>query len=436
MNINLFDMYLEDDLISYKNVRKIRDAIKNNEDIFVLSKCDKVASDILNGLIDLLSSYGANSIKSFKKDDLNFVSYNFIDTCTKGTVNTLVIDRLNSFVTDIGEKEAIKTALNKTKMQIFASIQLPDGASTNEGSCTFNLKSYLNILGMTHYLNTNKVLIIQVDNVDGTQKMYVVEAGSNKNCKRGSNPYMVQLISRARELSRISNILNNSDGISGDDEIAYSEPLENQILSTVKPKVKYIGSGLTKTIKNKRGEDETVTIKTGDKFELVTIVKDFKVTIGVEDKDGNIIWNSDSIEFNKNFAVLDERIDLYDYDNVTLYNSVRAGSSKEIVDRVKAMYGLVAKELIDADEIRLERTCYACPEQYDAYDKYGNEIAYLRLRWGYFRVECPFGGEIVYSAETEGDGMFEDGERDYYLDKAKEAIADYYNKNSTIENRD
>lgn len=427
MNINLFDMYLEDDLISYKNVRKIRDAIKNNEDIFVLSKCDKVASDILNGLIDLLSSYGANSIKSFKKDDLNFVSYNFIDTCTKGTVNTLVIDRLNSFVTDIGEKEAIKTALNKTKMQVFASIQLPDGASTNEGSCTFNLKSYLNILGMTHYLNTNKVLIIQVDNVDGTQKMYVVEAGSNKNCKRGSNPYMGQLISRARELSRISNILNNSDGISGDDEIAYSEPLENQILSTVKPKVKYIGSGLTKTIKNKRGEDETVTIKTGDKFELVTIVKDFKVTIGVEDKDGNIIWNSDSIEFNKNFAVLDERIDLYDYDNATLYNSVRAGSSKEIVDRVKAMYGLVAKELIDADEIRLERTCYACPEQYDAYDKFGNEIAYLRLRWGYFRVECPFGGEIVYSAETEGDGMFEDDERDYHLDKAKEAIADYYN---------
>lgn len=436
MNISIFDTLLANGELSEENVRKVKDCVKCGGNIFVIAKDNKVALNILNGLIDISKSYGVDSIKTFCKDNLHFISYDFIDTCIKSTVNTLVIDRLNSFVTDIQEKEAIKTALNKTKMQVFASIQLPDGASTNEGNCSFNLKSYLNILGVTHYLNTNKVLIIQLDNVDGTQKMYVVEAGSDKSCKRDNNPYMGQLTSRARGLSCISNILNNSDGVSDDDEIDYSLPLENQILSTVKPKVKYIGSGLTKTIKNKRGEDKTVTIKTGDKFELVTIVKNYKVSLGVEDEDGDIVWESDSTEFNKHFAVLDRRADLYDCDEVTVYNSVRAGSSKEIVDRVKAMYGLVRKEPLSADEIDLVRTCYACPEQYDAYDKFGNEIAYLRLRWGYFRVECPFGGEIVYSAETEGDGMFEDAERDYHLDKAKEAIADYYNKNNTIENRD
>ena len=73
-------------------------------------------------------------------------------------------------------------------------------------------------------------------------------------------------------------------------------------------------------------------------------------------------------------------------------------------------------------EIKLVETCGACPEQYDAF--IGKEqVGYLRLRHGYFRVDYPYsGGETIYEAEPKGDGLFEEFERNYYLGKAKEAI--------------
>ena len=43
-------------------------------------------------------------------------------------------------------------------------------------------------------------------------------------------------------------------------------------------------------------------------------------------------------------------------------------------------------------------TCYACPEQYDVFDKDGNQVGYVRLRWGSLYAECPdVGGTEVYS---------------------------------------
>lgn len=73
-------------------------------------------------------------------------------------------------------------------------------------------------------------------------------------------------------------------------------------------------------------------------------------------------------------------------------------------------------------EIRLEKTCEACPEQYDAFE--GEHIVgYLWLRHGEFRVWYPdLGGEIIYEASTKGDGMFEPEERDYHIGKALEEI--------------
>lgn len=73
-------------------------------------------------------------------------------------------------------------------------------------------------------------------------------------------------------------------------------------------------------------------------------------------------------------------------------------------------------------EIRLDQTCSACPEQYDAF--IGDErVGYLRLRHGRFTVEVPdVGGKLVYEAEPKGDGCFADDERDYYLAKAVVAI--------------
>lgn len=72
--------------------------------------------------------------------------------------------------------------------------------------------------------------------------------------------------------------------------------------------------------------------------------------------------------------------------------------------------------------ITLRLTCGACPEQYDAFLD-GAQVGYLRLRHGSFRVDFPeCGGETIYEASPEGDGAFEDHERDYYLRFAVDAI--------------
>lgn len=72
--------------------------------------------------------------------------------------------------------------------------------------------------------------------------------------------------------------------------------------------------------------------------------------------------------------------------------------------------------------IRLRCTCSWCPEQYDAYDG-AERVGYLRLRHGIFTVESPdVGGTLIYEASPQGDGRFEDAERDYYLRFAVDAI--------------
>ncbi len=76
-------------------------------------------------------------------------------------------------------------------------------------------------------------------------------------------------------------------------------------------------------------------------------------------------------------------------------------------------------------EITLNRTCYACPEQYDAVDQGGNVVGYLRLRHGHFTVQVPDSrGEVVYSASPDGDGIFGPAERERYLSAALAAIRD------------
>jgi hypothetical protein len=73
--------------------------------------------------------------------------------------------------------------------------------------------------------------------------------------------------------------------------------------------------------------------------------------------------------------------------------------------------------------IVLEETCGACPEQYDAFLD-GKQVGYLRLRHGRFRVDYPdCGGETIYEAYPDGDGIFESNEREFYLTEAKKAIA-------------
>jgi len=72
------------------------------------------------------------------------------------------------------------------------------------------------------------------------------------------------------------------------------------------------------------------------------------------------------------------------------------------------------------DDIELIKTCDESPEQYDAFYK-GEQVGYLRLRHGEFRVDYPNCGEetIYYSEQMKGDGRFEDDEREHFLLKAK-----------------
>jgi len=75
---------------------------------------------------------------------------------------------------------------------------------------------------------------------------------------------------------------------------------------------------------------------------------------------------------------------------------------------------------------RLKQTCSACPEQYDVFDDLGQQVAYFRLRHGGFRVDVPdCGGETIYTANPEGDGIFTREERVRYLTEAVLAVQEY-----------
>lgn len=81
--------------------------------------------------------------------------------------------------------------------------------------------------------------------------------------------------------------------------------------------------------------------------------------------------------------------------------------------------------------VNLLQTCGGCPECYDAYinDEY---IGNLRLRHGYFCVNFYYKGDsdIIYEDNPkESDGIFTNGEREYYLNKAASHLyAEYERK--------
>jgi len=83
------------------------------------------------------------------------------------------------------------------------------------------------------------------------------------------------------------------------------------------------------------------------------------------------------------------------------------------------MKNILDLQSLTPDSVELRMTCGACPEQYDAFIN-GEEIGYLRLRHGCFRVE--YRGDTVYTAAPNGDGMFESNERHGYLLAAKQVL--------------
>src|SRR5690242_15100271 len=74
--------------------------------------------------------------------------------------------------------------------------------------------------------------------------------------------------------------------------------------------------------------------------------------------------------------------------------------------------------------IRLVRTSLAVPEQYAAFDESGDQVVYLRLRHNRFRVDFPgIDGQTIFEARPKGNGIFDDDERDFYLQQTCDAIA-------------
>lgn len=77
-------------------------------------------------------------------------------------------------------------------------------------------------------------------------------------------------------------------------------------------------------------------------------------------------------------------------------------------------------------------TSFACPEQYDVVDDSGEMRGYVRLRGGWLYCSCPdVGGDIVYEAYPDGDGLFaSDEERDIHLRNIAECVKTYWEKRS------
>ena len=74
------------------------------------------------------------------------------------------------------------------------------------------------------------------------------------------------------------------------------------------------------------------------------------------------------------------------------------------------------------DGFELRCTCPSHPEQYDVYLD-SQQVAYFRLRHGEFRVDVPeCGGETIFRACPNGDGLFDADERQRYLTEAIQAV--------------
>jgi len=83
---------------------------------------------------------------------------------------------------------------------------------------------------------------------------------------------------------------------------------------------------------------------------------------------------------------------------------------------------LLIKKLYARYGLEITLTCPACPEQYDIF-KNGKQVAYYHLRHGEFSIDYPeCGGETIYEAEPNGDGIFDDCERLTYLAKAMRLV--------------
>ena len=84
--------------------------------------------------------------------------------------------------------------------------------------------------------------------------------------------------------------------------------------------------------------------------------------------------------------------------------------------------------------LRFEKTCEACPEQYDVFD--GDEnVGYVRLRWGWVSAEVPgaYEDKLVFSEQIDKEGFqgefSDENQRKYYLALIEIAIRKWIKEN-------
>lgn len=116
----------------------------------------------------------------------------------------------------------------------------------------------------------------------------------------------------------------------------------------------------------------------------------------------------------------------------------------KICDKCKEAILHVRKQLDETQKIKRDymnikgltfiRTCRRCPEQYDVKDSDGNNVGYIRLRFGQLTCEYPdVGGELIYSVnigKIGWSGEFEnDDQRMLYLNNICDIILENISSN-------
>lgn len=83
-----------------------------------------------------------------------------------------------------------------------------------------------------------------------------------------------------------------------------------------------------------------------------------------------------------------------------------------------------------------KQTCFMCPEQYDVY-RGEEQVAYVRLRWGYLTVEVPdVGGKLIYEHSFKNNWQgcfFSPIERKKYLCIVEKKILKYLKSRGVLE---
>lgn len=138
--------------------------------------------------------------------------------------------------------------------------------------------------------------------------------------------------------------------------------------------------------------------------------------------------------YNRETAIqhaMDILCDVVPYDDPYYANTVRR-LAESFVDNYDELGNLLQAEIDKiADNIRLECTCGACPEQYDMFID-DTQVGYIRYRWGYLACRpCNSDGTIdwnntVFEWEHPDDGwsgIIPDDQRDILLQQCKNAIA-------------